>query len=178
MKATATINCTLAAAGLAVWLALDRQASLKLERENNELRQRLSQMDQVAAENQRLSDLVAGANSSPSLPNRPAEVSPAMDELAKELVRLRGEVAALRHQSQEIETLRANTREVRATAETARKTKSANEAASSHSTTAANGSQFELLRADYGTANTNLDVAAELREKIRGDGLKAMASNN
>jgi hypothetical protein len=92
------------------------------------------------------------------------------------LVRLRGEVETLRQQSKEIETLRANTAEVRATAETA--ARNLDQAANSRGTTTANGSQLEVLRADYWTENTNLDVAAELRERIRGDSLKAIASNN
>src|SRR5207249_10519335 len=146
MRPKVTIICTLAAAGLVIYLALERQASRKLERENNGLRQRLSQMDELAAENQRLSNLVAEANGLPSRPNRLAEVSPATDDPSKELVRLRGEVEALREQNKQIETLRANTREVRAAAEAALKTKSLNEAANSHSATTANGSQFELLR--------------------------------
>src|SRR5437667_5415972 len=122
MRVIVIIICILAAAGLAVYLALERQASLKLERENDGLRQRLSQMDKLAAENQRLSNLVAEATGLPSRSNRPAEASPATDERAKELFRLRGEVEALRQQSREIETLRANTREVRTAAETALKT--------------------------------------------------------
>ena len=69
-------------------------------------------------------------------------------------------------------------REVRTAAETALKTRNVNEAANSQSTTTANGSRFELLRADYWTDNTNLDVAAELRERIRGDSLKAIAGNS
>jgi len=178
MRATVTIIWILAATGLAVFLALERQSSLKLERENNGLRQRLNQMDKLAAENQRWSNSVAEANGLPARPNRKAEVSLAADEPTKELVRLRREVEALRERSKEIETLRANTREVRATAETALKTKNANQAANNQSTTPANGSQLELLRADYGTERTNLDVAAELRERIRGDSLKAIASNN
>jgi type II secretory pathway pseudopilin PulG len=178
MRATATIICILAAAGLATYAGLERRASLQLERENNGLRQRLSQMDNLRAENQRLSALATEANGSASRPNLAAHVSPAMDGPAKELVRLRGEVEALSQQSREIETLRANTREARAAAGTARQAKSMNNAANSQSATDANESRFELLRADYWTDKTNLDVAAELREKIRGDKLKAMASNN
>ncbi len=41
-----------------------------------------------------------------------------------------------------------------------------------------NGTQFELLRAEYGTTRTNLDVTQELADRIRGDRLKAVASNN
>src|SRR6266404_3538752 len=137
MRATVTIICILAAAGLAIYLTLKRQASLKLEREDNGLRLRLSQMDELVAENQRLSSLVAEANGLPSRSNRPADVSLATDDPSNELVRLRGEVEALRQQSKEIETLRANTREVRAAAETALKTKNLNEAANSPSATAA-----------------------------------------
>lgn len=176
MRSTVTIICILIAAGLAVCLALERQASLKLERENNSLRERLSQMDKLVAENQRLSNLVAEANGSLSGPNRAADVSPAADGPAQELARLRGQVETFDQQSKEIETLRANTREARAAAETAGKNVSS--AANSHAATTANGSQFELLRADYWTDKTNLDVAAELRERIRGDSLKAIASNN
>src|SRR6266496_1054977 len=177
MRAPVTIIWIVAVAGLAVCLALERQASLKLERENNGLRERLSQSDKLVAENQRLSNLLAETNGLPARPNRSADVSLATVEPAKELVRLRGEVEALRQQSKEIETLRANTREVRATAETALKTKNAN-LANNRGATTDTGSQFELLSADYGTGNTNLDVTAELRERIRGDSLKAIASNN
>jgi hypothetical protein len=178
MRAKVTIICFLLSAGLAVCLALERRASLKLEQENSGLRQRLSQMDKLAAENQRLSNLIAEANGLPARTSRPAEASLAADDPANELVRLRGEVEALRQQSKELESLRANTREVRVAAETALKTRNTNQAANSQSATPANGSQFELLRADYGTERTNLDVAAELRERIRGDSLKAIASNN
>ena len=41
-----------------------------------------------------------------------------------------------------------------------------------------NSSQFDVLSAQYWTDKTNLDVAAELRERIRGDSLKAVANNN
>jgi hypothetical protein len=178
MRATVNIICILATAGLAACLVLDRQASLKLGRDNNGLRLRLSQMDTLVAENQRLSNLVAEANGSPSRPNRLAELPLATDDQAKELVRLRDEVVALRQQSKEIETLRANTREVRAASETALKTKNVNHGANSPGATSGNSSQFELLKADYGTDTTNLDVATELGERIRGGSLKAIASNN
>src|SRR5690348_6927091 len=119
MRATVTILCIPIAVALAVCLALERRTSLKLSDENNSLRQQLSQMDQQFAENLRLSNLVAEASGSPAPANRAAEVSLAMDEPAKELVRLRGEVAALQEQNKEIQQLQADTRETRAAAETA-----------------------------------------------------------
>jgi hypothetical protein len=176
MRATVTILWIPIAMALAVYVALERRTSLKLSDENNGLRQRLSEMEQLVAENQRLSNLVAEANGSPSPPNRAVEASLATDEPVKDLVRLRSEVKALQQQNEEIQQLQANTREIRASAENALKATAVNTAAGS--ATSAGGSGFELLRADYSTATTNLDVTAELRQRIRGDSLKAIASNN
>jgi hypothetical protein len=175
MSAKTTIICTVAAMGLAVCLVIERQASLTLEQENNALRERLSQRDQLIAENQSLANLVAEANGSPSRPNGPA-ASLRGTEPAQELARLRREVEAFRQQSKEIEILQANTREVRAAAETA--AKNLRSAANTPGATSANGYGLELLKADYWTDHTNMDVAAELRERIRGDSLKALASNS
>ena len=178
MKATITIALIPVAAGLAIYLALESQTALKLSHDNDDLRQRLSQMDDLTAENQRLSNLVTQMDSIPSRPGRAAaanEMSAPGDEA--ELVRLRGEVEELRTQTREIENLRANTREARAAAETALRTKG-NQATYGQAAATANGSQLEVLSADYGTDKTNLDVSAELRARIRGDSLKAMASNN
>jgi hypothetical protein len=160
--------------GLAIWLALELRASLKLKEENKSLRQQLSQMPQLVVENERLSNLVAAANGSISPHNRAAETSLVTDE-SKQLARLRVEVKALQDQNAEIQKLQANTRETRAAAETARTAAGVNPAGSA---TSANGSGFELLSAKYWTASTNLDVTAELRKRIRGDTLKAIASNN
>ena len=175
MRATIAILCVPITTGLAVWLGLDLRASLKLNEENYSQRQQLSQMPLLFAENQRLSNLVAEENGSLSPPNRAAKPSLATDE-SMELVRLRGEVKALQKQNREIEELQADTRETRAAAETALTATGVNPAAGS--ATSANGSGFELLGANYWTATTNLDVTAELRKRIRGDILKAIASNN
>ena len=50
--------------------------------------------------------------------------------------------------------------------------------AAGYNAAAADGSQFEILEAGYLTDRTNLDVASELRERIRNGSLKAIASNN
>lgn len=142
------------------------------------MRQRLSPMDGLIAENQRLSNLVAQANGSPSRPNGQSAELAGTDERLKELVRLRGEVEGLRQESKELEALRADTRQVRAARENALKAQNAGQAAQSSNGPTSNGSQLEILKADYWTDRTNMDVAAELRERIRGDSLKAVASNN
>lgn len=177
-SATLSIICILAAAGLAIWVVVERQARFKLDQENRALRQQLSPMDECIAENQRLSNLVAQANGSQSRRNEQLKAPLATDERAKELLRLRGEVEALRQQSKEIETLREDTRQVRAARETGLKTQNAGQAAKSNSGLTSSGSQLEVLKAEYWTDNARMDVAAELRERIRGDGLKAVASNN
>jgi hypothetical protein len=177
-SATLSIICILAAAGLAIWVVVECQARCKLDHENGALRQQLSPMDELIAENQRLSNLVAQANGSESRRSEQLKATAVTDERARELLRLRGEVDALRQQGKEIETLREDTRQVRAARETGLKTQIAGQAATGNSGLTSNGAQLEILKAEYWTDRTNMDVAAELRERIRGDGLKAVASNN
>jgi hypothetical protein len=96
----------------------------------------------------------------------------------KELVRLRGEVEVLRQQSKEIETLREDTRQVRAAQPTGPVTQSAGQAATtSPGATTADGSQFEILRAEYWTENARMDVTGELAARLRTDALNAAATN-
>jgi len=177
-SATLNITCILSAAGLAIWVAVERQARFQLDQENKTLLQQLSPMDELLAENQRLSNLVAQANGPQTGRNEQLKALSVPDERAKELIRLRGEVESLRQQAKEIETLREDTRQVRAAREDNLKTQKAGQATISNSGLASNGSQLEIVKAEYGTDRTNMDVAAELRERIRGDELKAVASNN
>ena len=83
------VLCATAVVGVASWLAVGYQARVGLEEENQALRTQLDQMGEMAAENERLSNLVAHASQSQSLPE---------DQL-RELLRLRAEVAALRQQA-------------------------------------------------------------------------------
>src|ERR1019366_4483877 len=85
-----------AAIGVAIWLGVGHRARLRLGEENTALQQQLEQMGGLFAENERLSNLVAQAKSSQSLP----------DERLKELLQLRGEVGVLRQQGKELESLR------------------------------------------------------------------------
>ena len=118
MKAQSVILSGLCASvlvGLAIWLAVEHQARLRLGEENTALRQQLDRMARLAAENERLSNLVAQANRSPSLP----------DDRLKELLRLRGKVGVLRQQTKELETLRNENRQARAALESGHKTQRA-----------------------------------------------------
>jgi hypothetical protein len=171
MKALCTLNsvCLLAAAGLALCLVLERQARFKLDRENKALWQQLSRMPETPAGTQNLSHLVVPTNALPSQPSGPEQGRTALDDPAKELLRLRGEVVALRQRNAEIESLRADTRKVLAERESGRVADSGNPTP---------GDGLEIVTADYWTANTNLDVAQELRDRIRNGSLKAIASNN
>jgi hypothetical protein len=175
MRASLRIIYTVVIAVWAVWLMVERHSSRDLERQNKALRERLNQRDGLARENYSLSNLIAEANGLSMHTNLPAPPTLPRSEPDQGFARLRREVQALRLQSKEMEILQANTREVRALAETAAKNaRSANSAATAN----ANASQLEVLSASYWTETTNLDVAAELRERIRGDSLKAIASNN
>ncbi|HLP77450.1 MAG TPA: hypothetical protein VK327_11100 [Candidatus Paceibacterota bacterium] len=167
--------CVLTAAGLAFCLALEHQSSAKLNQENNALRQQLSQMDMLLAENQRWSNLLPPTSVLPAPLNDSIAAPRARpEEPARELERLRREAEVLRQQSQQIESLRADTRQVRADQQATRTTPNQRRASPADTT----GNGLEILRADYGTDHTNMDVAAELNQRIRGDKLKAIASNN
>jgi hypothetical protein len=111
-----SVLCATAGVGVAVWLAVEYQGRLRLGEENKALRQQLDQIAGLVAENERLSNLVAQANSSQSLP----------DERLKELLRLRGEVGVLRQQSKELEALREKNRQARAALDSGHKPQDAN----------------------------------------------------
>ena len=183
IRAMASLACFLVALGLAVGLLFERQACARLNEENQAARQQLSQMDKLLSENQRLAKLIAGAL--PSRLNQQAG-SPLAEE-ENELLRLRNEVKTLQQQIEEMAMLRADTRQVRTASEGALTTKAAqiandiknvNHININPNYATPNSSQFDVLSAQYWTDKTNLDVAAELRERIRGDSLKAVANNN
>ena len=118
MKTNSVITsgaCVAAVIGLAIWLAVEHQARLKLGEEHKALEQQLKQMAGLVAENAQLSNLVAQANSAPSL----------SDDQSRELLRLRGEAGLLRQQSQELETTRKENRQARAALESSLKNPSA-----------------------------------------------------
>ena len=115
-----SILCTTAAVGVAIWLGVGQRDRLRLGGENTALRQQLDQMGGLVAENEWLSNLVAQANRSQSLP----------DAQLKELLRLRGEVGALRQQGKEIETLREENHQARVALESTRKPEKADAAES------------------------------------------------
>ena len=88
-------------AGVTTPLVFQHQSQVKLREDNQALWQ---QVTQLAAENERLSNLVARANSSQALANgQPGE-----------LLRLRGEVGVLRQQKSEAERLLEENRQLRA----------------------------------------------------------------
>jgi RNA polymerase sigma factor (sigma-70 family) len=94
----------LAVAGVSAPLIVQHQSVSRLLEENQLLQQQQGQMAQLAIENDRLSNLLAQANSAQAL-------SP--DQL-RELLRLRGEVGSLRQQSKEFARLQQENRQLRA----------------------------------------------------------------
>jgi hypothetical protein len=178
MKAKSVILSILsmtAAIGVMIWLAVGHRARLRLGEENTALRQRLDQMAGLVAENDRLSNLLAQASSPQSLPNEPAQAQPLPSERLKELLRLRGEVGVLRQQSKELAVLREDTRAAR---ESSLKTQNARHAATTDKGIASQASQLEIVKAQYWTDSARMDVTGDLRDRIRGDSLKAIADND
>src|SRR5262249_43197558 len=83
-------------------LVIQHQAQVKLREENQYLRRRVEQLDQLAAENEQLSNLVAQSKNSVT------------GDRMSELLRLRGEVGVLRRQTNELAKLRAENRRLQA----------------------------------------------------------------
>jgi hypothetical protein len=104
---TTSFLCVTAVVGLATWFAVEHQARLRLGEERTTLEQQLQQMASLAAENQRLSNLVARVDHAQSLP----------DDQLRELLRLRGEAGLLRQQGKELEATRMENRQARAALE-------------------------------------------------------------
>jgi RNA polymerase sigma factor (sigma-70 family) len=98
------IISVIALGGVAAPLAIQHQSEARLREENLALRQQASQLAQVAAENERLSNQLVQAKSAESLSR----------EQMSELLRLRGEVGRLRRDGKELETLQAENRQFRA----------------------------------------------------------------
>ncbi len=85
------IAVTIVAASVATPLVIEHQARVALRDENESLRQQLNQLAKLSAENERLSNLVAQANSARTLSG----------DQHNELLRLRGEVGRLRAVTQD-----------------------------------------------------------------------------
>lgn len=87
---------------LAILWAVQHQAGVKLREENNSLQQKIERLALLETENERLSNLLAHANSSLA------------DEQLKDLLRLRSEVGSLRRQTNELQKLREQNQQLRA----------------------------------------------------------------
>ncbi len=170
-------TCTIAAAALAAGVAFESQACRKVEAENDALRLQLNKMSELTAENQPLSNLQLESNVAPQHAIGTTNSNAASGGDQAELARLRKEIEQFSQRSNEVETLRADTL---ATAATLKQAHDAhrNSRTTSHNNAAAGNSSFEVVSANYGTESTNLDVAAELNDRIHNDGLKIIANNN
>ena len=167
----------LAAVGLAVCLVLEHQACRKLDAENDVLRRQLSNMGELTAENQRLSNLLSQANARRQSPIGTAGTNVLADKNREELARLRSQLTELRQQSNEVKSLRADTSATRDTLKQAHDAHRA-QLMSHNNPGAASDASFQVLQASYGTDHTNLDVSAALNDRIRNGGLKMIANNN
>ena len=159
---------------MALGTAVERRTRVRQTEENRALGEQLSQMENVLAEKQRPSTLVAPVDKAPARPGEMLEMEAAPNEQTNELVRLRSEVEALRQRYKEMETLRADSAQLRAALEN----KGRNPGRGANAGNANDGSGLEILSAQYWTANTNMDVGAELQDRVRDNRLKAIASNN
>lgn len=171
------LTCTIAIAGLAIGLGVEHQAVLKLDAANNALRGQLRQMAELVAENQRLSNLQLPTNASRANAIGSTNTNAAASNDRAELERLRSVVEQFSQRSNEVQTLRADTGATLTALQAAHDAHRANRM-TYHNNTAANDSSFQVLQASYGTDSTNLDVAAELNDRIHNGALKMVANND
>lgn len=162
---------TLTFASVALWLLLERRACAQIHLEKKALFERLNEATERLAQNQQLLDRAVPATDDLSSPGGPLAASPTSSDV--DSLRLRGEVAGLLQRHQEAESLREDTRQTRSALEERRKADRAVRRAANGA-----GSQLEIIKAEYWTDHTKMDVTDELQDRIRGDALKARASNN
>lgn len=94
------VTCGGVIAALGIWLAVEHQARLKMEREHKALAQQVEQMSELLAKNRELTDLAGTAS----------QTRPPPDESSLELLRLRGQVGVLRDQCKDFENARSENR--------------------------------------------------------------------
>jgi hypothetical protein len=104
MKDIKILIIVVALLGMGVLLLMQNQAQLKLRQENEGLKQQLQQVEELAAENERLSNQVAQAKSSGS------------KDQTDELLKLRGEVGSLRKQAAQVARLQEENNRLQAAA--------------------------------------------------------------
>jgi hypothetical protein len=152
-------------AATAFWLLLERSACAQIHEENTALRQRLNDAIEKLAENQRpdpnFISFDIGANDNV----RSGE--------GDELSRLRKEADGLIQLHQQAEALKADTSQ---TQETLKNHKAQDRAF--RRAAQGNTSRLQITKAEYWTDNKRIDVTGEIQDRIRGDSLKAVASNN
>jgi hypothetical protein len=131
-------------------------------------------MAALAAENQRLSHALAQAQAAQTS-DTPTNLvtNPGLQELAQ----LRSQLNTLLQQSNDVATLHADTHAVRDALEAARQSQRASRMLHRATRDAASSAPLEILEASYGTDRTNLDVSAELNDRVQGASLKTIAGN-
>jgi len=98
------IICVCAVLGLGLWLAVEHEARVRVDREHSMLAQQVEQMSQLVAKNRELADLADKTNGT----------RPAPDGQSLELLRLRGQVGVLREQCKELEKVRTDNHQAHA----------------------------------------------------------------
>jgi hypothetical protein len=159
---------------MAGWLLVEHKACAQIHQENTELLRRLSEAtEKLAANQQRQQDRAAHSidqvsDNSSTLPSSAS--SPVADT---EVQRLRGEIAKMLEQHQQAESLREDARQTRAALDNRK-----NEERAARRAAGGNVSALQIIKAEYYTDNTRMDVTGELQDRVRGDNLKAVANNN
>ena len=166
-----TIIYSLTLAVMALCLLIEHNACTQIHQENTELLRRLNEATEKLAENQQQSDRTGPATDQVSDVNgAPLAHSAGADG---EMEQLRGEIAKLLDVHRQAESLREDARQTRvALADHKKEDRAARQAANP------SVSALQIIKAEYWTDHQRMDVTGELQDRVRGDNLKAVASNN
>jgi hypothetical protein len=173
-----SILCAVALLGLGGLLFIEHGRRLRLSEENNTLRRQFAQMSSVAAENERLAKEVAEAKVRQSLSEEGARPQHLTPDEHHQLLRLRGEVGVLRRQSNDVQTLLNENRQLRTTLDEALAARRLSAGPGPARPVPTQPSRLEIVKAEYWTEKARMDVGAELMERIIGDKLEASAGNH
>jgi len=154
--------------GVAIWLVLEHRARREQDRQIAALEQQLGQMtEQVADAGGQMSNLVTQA--------RQFQVQ-RIDQ-TREVAQLREEVRVLHRQADDVQTLRSEVNQVRATVEGGNGQYSSR-TATANSRTGPTSSRLQILEAYYWSPNKIIDVTRQLSDRVADDRLEIIAGND
>jgi hypothetical protein len=179
MKASGMVLpiCLFLAAGLGFGVWQDSRAVRNLDAANGRLRAQLGRRAELERDGLELSNQLAQAQARREGGGATSGTNFVADERRDELVRLRKEIETFQQESNELVSLRADTRAAHDALAVVREAQHAARKARQRAAANLSDAPMEVLQASYGTSETNLDVTDALNARVKKGSLKTIAGN-